>query len=70
MKIEFDFEEIKGFIDDSEEEHIGRCGDRYFTKYKLLEDGRIRYKNYSWSRNLTEDQKKWKYSYIKGVIIK
>lgn len=69
-KIEFDFDELSEFISDVEDENVGRCGDIYYTKYKLTKEGKIQYRyTTKWTRDfLTEDQKKWKNTDYKGVI--
>jgi len=65
-KIVFDFDEIKDFIDGVEEEHVGRCNERYYTRYRLTDDGEIEYENYAYRMIIDEG---WKKEGIKGEII-
>ena len=66
MRIEFDFKVIKEFIDDLEEDNIGRCGERYYTSYRLLEDGSIQYRHHSFGSGINTE---WSsYHDIKGEV--
>ena len=66
-EIVFDLNQIKEFIEDREDEHYGRCGEKYYTGYRLTDEGEIEHKNYNIFIDRIKDE--WKKEGIKGEII-
>ena len=63
--ITFNFDEIKEFIEDAEEWHFGMCGEKYYTKYRILDNGQVQYRNYG----SMIDEEEWKDYELKGKVM-